>query len=186
MKTQTDVTKATAKKKVLQPQKMGERTRRAVTIGKNPEEVFSFWRNFSNLALFMKDLKEVEVLSPTRSRWKVKSVTGIEAEWTATITREEPGHLIAWQSDEGSLIQTSGEVRFSEAPQGLGCEVELFLEYKIPGGKLTEIAALLTGEDANNLVSNNLKRLKGYLETGVIATTEGQPSGREEDSHSLH
>ena len=86
----------------------------------------------------------------------------------------------------GTAVQTSGEIRFSEAPAGLGTVVELFMEYKIPGGKLTEIAAMLTGEDAKNLVANNLKRLKGFLETGVIATVEGQSSGRDKESHPLH
>ena len=170
----------------LHPQKLGVRTRRAITISKSPGEVFAFWRDFTNLPLFMKDLQEVRVLSPTRSVWKVKSKTGIEAEWSAKITEEKTGQLIAWESEEGSLVKTSGEISFAEAPAGLGCIVELFMEYKIPGGKLTEIAAMLTGEDANNLVANNLKRLKGYLETGVIATVQGQSSGRDKDSHSLH
>jgi uncharacterized membrane protein len=36
------------------------KSRHAITILRTPEEVYLFWRNFENLALFMKDLKSVQ------------------------------------------------------------------------------------------------------------------------------
>lgn len=153
----------------------------AITIGKNPTDVFSFWRNFTNLKYFMKDIYDIRVISPTKSEWTVKLKSGPSASWLAEIVDEVPGRMIAWKSIEDSEVKTEGSVWFSQAPAGLGTVVKLFMNYKIPGGKLTELATLMTGEDPENLTLTNLKRLKAYLETGVIPTTEGQSSGRDED-----
>jgi uncharacterized membrane protein len=154
-------------------------SRFAVTIGKPIEEVFNFWRNFQNLSFFMKDLKEVEVLSPTLSRWTMQLQSGVKASWEAEIVAERKNEMISWHSLPGSEVVTKGSVWFSPAPQGLGCVVSLVMEYEAPGGKLTELVTKLSGEDGDTLLQVNLRRLKAYLETGEIPTTEGQPSGRE-------
>jgi uncharacterized membrane protein len=154
----------------------------AVTIDRAPMDVFNFFRNFENLPLFMKDLTLVEVFSDKRSRWRVALKSGAKVEWDAEIINEIPGRSISWRSLEDSSVKTLGTVNFATAPAGLGTVVSLNMEYSIPGGKLTEFALLFTGETPEMLVLTNLKRLKALLETGEIPTTEGQPSGRDEES----
>lgn len=154
----------------------------AVTINKEPLEVFSFFRNFKNLPLFMKDLTAVEVLSKERSHWVVVLKSGAKVEWNAEIIHEVPGKSISWVSLEGSAVSTRGTVNFEKAPGKLGTVVSLMMDYSIPGGKLSEFALLFTGETPGLLVLTNLKRLKALLETGEVPTTEGQPSGRDEES----
>lgn len=153
----------------------------AVTIGKPQEDVFAFWRDLKNLSFFMKDLKDVQVISDKKSHWVVEIEAGLTAEWDAEITNERPNEMIAWRSVEGSEVQTSGAVWFHPAPAGMGTVVSLILDYKVPGGALTEWLTKLTGEDPESLAFTNLRRLKCYLETGEIATTTGQSSGRDED-----
>lgn len=153
----------------------------SVTIGKSPQEVFQFWRNFKNLSYFMKDLKEIQILSPKKSHWVVEIEAGLSVEWDAEIVAERTNEMIAWKSLDGSEVITSGSVWFRPAPAGLGTIVSLLLDYKIPGGKLTELLAKLTGEDPDTLAFVNLRRLKCYLETGEVATIKGQTSGRSED-----
>ncbi|MCC2679144.1 MAG: cyclase [Pseudobdellovibrio sp.] len=154
-------------------------SRFAVTIGKPIEEVFNFWRNFQNLSFFMKDLKEVEVLSPTLTRWVMELKNGVKATWDAEVTAERKNEMISWKSLPGSEVETDGSVWFSPAPQGKGCVVSLVMNYSAPGGKVTEFITKLTGEDGDTLMQVNLRRLKAFLETGEIPTTEGQPNGRE-------
>lgn len=161
-----------------------DKSRLAVTVAVPPMVAFSFFRNFQNLPYFMKDLINIEVHSKTRSHWKVE-VRGFTAEWDAEITNERPGEMIAWKSIEGSEVETSGSIWFSPAPENLGTVIGLILDYKIPGGKLTEIITTMLGEDPSSLAFINLRRLKCYLETGEIATTEGQPSGRDSDAKSI-
>jgi uncharacterized membrane protein len=153
----------------------------SVTIGKPPQMVFDFWRDFKNLPSFMKDLAEVQVMTNRKSRWKLKFKSGLSAEWDAEIVDEIPGEMISWRSLEGSQVETSGIVRFEKAAADRGTIVRLQLNYHVPGGKLTELAGKFTGEDPYNLTLTNLRRLKAFLETGEIPTTEGQSSGRDED-----
>lgn len=153
----------------------------AVTISKPPEVVFNFWRELENLPLFMKDLKAIKVISPKKSHWTVELESGLKAEWDAEITAETPNEMISWKSLAGAEVETSGTVWFRQAPSGQGTVVSLTMDYSVPGGKLTEWLTTLKGEDPDSLTFINLRRLKCFLETGEIATTKGQSSGREED-----
>ncbi len=158
-----------------------ERARHSVTINKPHAEVYEFFRNFKNLPLFMKDLASVEVKSPKLSHWTVQLENGLKAQWDAEIIAEQPGEMISWQSVGDSEVKQAGSVWFVKAPANLGTIVRLAMNYTIPGGKMSEIATRLMGEDPNTLMIVNLRRLKAYLETGEIPTTKGQPSGRDED-----
>ncbi len=158
-----------------------EKNRLAVTVAVSPEEAYVFFRDFSNLPLFMKDLKSIDVRSQTKSHWTVE-VKGLSADWDAEITSEHKGDMIAWiawKSIEGSDVETSGSIWFSPAPEALGTVISLALDYKLPGGKITDLVTKMFGEDPKSLAFINLRRLKCYLETGEIATIEGQSDGRE-------
>jgi uncharacterized membrane protein len=159
-----------------------EQSRHSVTIRKTPDEVFAFWRDFSNMPRFMKDITEVTVLSPTRSHWVVTLKHGPSVEWDAEIISERPGQMISWQSVGDSEVKQAGSVWFIKAPGDLGTIVRLSMNYTVPGGKLVEAATKLLGEDPDTLIIVNLRRLKAFLETGEIPTTEGQPSGRDDDA----
>ncbi len=41
----------------------------AVTIGQTQAEIYSFWRDFKNLTLFMKDIKDIRIISAKKSHW---------------------------------------------------------------------------------------------------------------------
>lgn len=166
------------------------KTQRAITIEDHtPEDVFDFWRNFHNLSYFMKGITSIEVLSPIKSRWTAKSKSGLELQWEAAITEEVPGRLIAWKSLPGSSVKIEGTVHFSaenhseDEPRAV---VRLSMNYELPGGQLTEFATSLMAEDPDTLVQVNLRRLKAYLETGEVPTTEGQSSGEHEEDTIKH
>jgi uncharacterized membrane protein len=156
----------------------------AVTVGVPPEVAFNFFRDFNNLPLFMKDLKSIQVLSDKKSHWTVE-VKGMTAEWDAEIVQERPGQMISWKSVEGSQVETSGSIWFSPAPETRGTVIGLILDYKVPGGKLTELITKISGEDPKSLAFTNLRRLKCFLETGEIATIEGQSTGRDSEAETI-
>jgi uncharacterized membrane protein len=60
------------------------------------------------------------------------------------------------------------------------------MDYSVPGGKLTEFLTFFSGESPDILILTNLHRLKAFLETGEIPTTEGQSSGREIEQDLKH
>lgn len=154
----------------------------SITIGQTQAEIFSFWRDFKNLTLFMKNIKDIRIISAKKSHWTVAMKSGQKAEWDAEITAERVNEMIAWKSTKGSAVDTSGSVWFSAAPGGRGTVVSLLMDYSVPGGKLAELLTKISAEDPNSLAYITLRRLKAYLETGEIPTIEGQSSGREDES----
>ncbi|WP_341732289.1 SRPBCC family protein [Microcoleus sp. EPA2] len=151
---------------------------KTVTINKPADELYRFWRDFENLPRFMKHLKYVKVIDESRSHWIASAPMGQSLEWDAEIVREEENRLIAWASVPGAEVENSGFVRFQPGPEGRGTEVKVVLEYNPPGGAITATVAKLFGEAPQQQIADDLGRFKQFMETGEIATTEGQSSGR--------
>jgi uncharacterized membrane protein len=151
---------------------------RSVTIDHPAAELYRFWRNVENLPRIMAHLESVTVLSDTRSRWTAKAPAGQKVEWEAEIINEIPDQLIAWKSVDNATVPNAGSVHFTPAPGGRGTELKVVLEYEPPAGKLGALVAKLFGEEPDAQVREDLRRFKMMIETGEIATTKGQPSGR--------
>jgi uncharacterized membrane protein len=150
----------------------------AVSVQADPNELYEMWRDPANLPRFMTFLDGVDQIDDTRAHWRVKAPLGQEVGWDAEIVDEVAGRRIAWQTVDESLVRHRGEVRFRPGPKGRGTEVELHLHFTPPGGQLgADLASLFDGT-AEMKLRGDLKRFKQWAETGEIATTEGQPSGR--------
>ena len=154
------------------------RVEESVTIDRSPAELYAFWRNFENLPRFMNHLKSVEVKDGNRSHWEGKGPLGVSVTWDAEIIADHPNELISWQSVPGSNIDNAGSVRFEPATGGRGTVVRVKLHYRPPAGKVGATVAKLFGENPEKQVAVDLLRFKQLMETGEIARTEGQSSGR--------
>lgn len=150
---------------------------KTVTINKSPAEIYGFWRNFENLPQFMSHLESVKKIDNMRSVWKAKAPFGTTVEWTAEITSDHENERIGWKSVENSDIPNSGVIEFLPTSDR-GTVVKVNLTYEPPAGKLSAIIAKIFGEEPNQQVEEDLRRLKQLLETGMIITVEGQTSGR--------
>jgi uncharacterized membrane protein len=158
--------------------------RRAHTVNRPAEELYAYWRDFTNLPHFMKHLERVEILSDTRSAWAARAPAGFEAEWLAEIVEDRPGELIRWRSLPNVDVQNEGSVEFRPAPVGHGTEVRISLTYYPPWGVVGSIFARLFGEEPSQQIQEDLRRFKQLMETGEISTVEGQSSGvRDRRSH---
>jgi uncharacterized membrane protein len=152
----------------------GIRIEEAITIDRPIEELYSFWRDFTNLPLFCKYLREVTVLDDMRSRWTVDGPAGKQLTWEAAIIDDRPNELISWRSLDGSEFENAGSVRFRKAPAERGSEIVLTMTYNPPAGPLGSLIAKLTAKEPAFLMKEQLRRLKQLAETGEIATTDGQ------------
>ncbi len=161
----------------------GVRSQAKVTIvGHTPEEVYRIWRDFSSQPKFSKSVESVEVLANGNSRWTVRTPIGTTLTWDAEIVNDITGQVIAWRSVEGSGVRNAGAVQFRTAPEGRGVEVEVNWSLEPPMGPLGHaVGRALSGIPATAL-SVDLRRFKQWVETGEIATIEGQPSARKEGS----
>ena len=156
----------------------GIRMTRTITIQKPARELFAFWRNFENLPQVMPHLKSVKVTGEKTSHWVSKGPGGKDIEWDAEITSEHVNDHISWQSLPNSEIPNKGTVRFEELPGDRGCVVRVSIIYDPPGGMLGSKIAKLFGRSPEQMTGSDLRRFKQLMETGEIATTEGQPAGR--------
>ena len=162
----------------------GIQIQRSATINVPRDQLYRIWRNFENLPRFMKHLQLVDVdesTGGTRSHWVAKAPFGRDIAWDAEITEDRQNELISWRSLPGSLVKSMGTVRFVDAPNTLGTIVHVSMQYNPPGGSMGAVIARLFGEEPGQQLRNDLRNFKMMMETGEIASVEGQPSGRNKE-----
>ncbi|GAA3221913.1 hypothetical protein GCM10020216_033730 [Nonomuraea helvata] len=98
-------------------------------------------------------------------------------EWEAEILDEQAGELIAWASVRGSMVATSGSVRFTDGPAGRGTAVHVTLEYRGRGRAVGATVARMFGEYPEQQIRDDLRRFKQIMETGEAPLSEGGPQG---------
>jgi uncharacterized membrane protein len=152
---------------------------RTVTIGKSREELYKTWHDFTRFPRFMENVEKIEPAGDGTSRWTIKAPAGTTVELITRIVEDVPGRKIAWESEEGSSIDTSGVAEFEDAPPGRGTYVRLLMSYDPPGGIIGQGIAKLLQREPNIQARRDLRRFKQLMETGEVATNAG-PSGRGE------
>jgi uncharacterized membrane protein len=155
----------------------GNKIEKSVTIDKPTHELYQWWRNLENLQQILPNIKSVQV-EGNQSHWTIEGPGHVTFEWNAEIYVEQQDELIAWRSLENSEVRHAGSVLFKEAPQGRGVEVQVIINYEPPGGTLGSKIAKLIGDHPEAHLEEALTRFKQLMETGEIATTIGQPTGR--------
>ena len=153
--------------------------RHAVTIQRPAREVYAFWRDLTNLPLFMRHLERVEPLDERRSRWTARSPAGL-VRWETEIVDDEPGRSITWRTLPGAPVRHKGKVWFVEAPGGRGTEVHVIATYLVPGGAFGAAVAKLTGEEPSQQAREDLRHLKQVLECGEVVASDISPAARSE------
>jgi uncharacterized membrane protein len=145
---------------------------RTVTINRPRTELYTFWRNFQNLPLFMENIESVKVLDSTRSHWVVCAPAQQTVEWDSIITEEIPGSAIAWTSAPDAGVRHSGRIEFRDAPAGRGTEVTATIIYDPPAGAVGKLIAKLFQREPAIQARRDLRRFKQLMETGEISTAE--------------
>ena len=153
---------------------------RAVTINKPVAEVYSYFRDFSNLPHFMENVVSIETPGATRSHWVVKAPGGRTVEWDATVTDEQQDRFIAWTSEPGADVANSGRVEFRDAG-ARGTVVTATILYDPPGGVIGKIIAKMFQREPAIQARRDLRRFKQLMETGEIATAAMNAKQREEE-----
>jgi uncharacterized membrane protein len=150
---------------------------RSITINRSPQELYTFWRDFSRLPQFMYHLQEVRVIDDRRSHWKTSAPAGMQVEWDAQIIEDRPNELIAWRAINNAEVPNSGMVRFEPLPNHRGTVVHVEIDYDPPGGQLGRLVAKLFGEEPRQQIKGDLQRFKQVIETGEVMRSDGSPQG---------
>lgn len=148
----------------------------SVRIGRPVAEVFAFYRDFTNLPLFLGDVMAVEPLGPTTSRWTIQGPFGLQEHWVATVTADRANELISYETDASPATRAHWDIHFAatETPN----ETEVREVMRIPFGVVGRAALRSIGKPPGAEVEANLNRLKQLLETGKVTDTRHSVSGK--------
>ena len=156
----------------LTPQRGDVLVGRSVTINRPRQELYAFWRDFNNLPRFMHNVHSVTVADRTHSHWIIAAPAGKTVEWDSEITHDEPGRLIAWQSQKGASVRNSGQVEFLDSPDDRGTVVRVTLTYDPPAGSVGKLVAKLFQKEPKIQARQDLRRFKQLMETGEVSTAQ--------------
>lgn len=138
----------------------------SMVVNKPREEVYSLWRNLSNLPLFMKHLQRVEEQDELFSNWVMEIPGKVGTlQWHAEIVKERYGEMIAWQSLPGSTIDNAGKIGFRDSLGGQGTTVDVVLTYHAPLGRAGEQIARLFTPVFKRMIEEEIRGFKNFVET---------------------
>jgi uncharacterized membrane protein len=152
--------------------------KKSIGVQRPPEELYDFWRDFTNLPRVMSHLRSVSRVDELRSHWVAEGPGGAGIEWDAEVIDDVRNERIAWRSMDGSDIYHAGSVRFAPAAAGRGSLITVHLAYRSPGGSIGSAIARIMGREPAQEIDTDLRAFKAIMETGEIATTRGQPAAR--------
>lgn len=144
-------------------------TLQCVTIKRDRAELYAFWRDFTNLPLFMENVEAVTPIDPLHSRWVVRAPGGRTVEWVSAVTEEVEGALIAWASVEGADVPNSGRIDFRDAG-ARGTIVGATILYDPPAGAVGRLIAKMFQREPAIQARRDMRRFKQLMETGEVAT----------------
>jgi uncharacterized membrane protein len=151
--------------------------RTSVAINRPAEQLYAVWRNLPSIPSVMRHIAVVQETGDGRSRWIATGPADLKLEWTAEITQDLPNQRLGWRSLPDADVQTEASVEFKPMPAGRGTIVTLDIGYE-PRGVSSAVISKLFGKAIEQQIENDLRRWKQLMETGEVATTEGQPHGK--------
>lgn len=143
-------------------------------VNKPREEVYNFWRELENLPLFMGHLESVKRLNNDISEWNAKIPGGMgNIRWKSEIVKERPNEFLGWHSLPGSGIENAGKVEFKDAKDS-GTNLHVVITYHAPMGIAGEGVARMFNPYFKEIVEEDVKNFKKYIENKGVKTTPGK------------
>jgi len=121
--------------------------------------VYDQWTQFESFPKFMEGVERIEQLSPTRTHWVTK-IAGVEREFDAEITEQQPDERVAWTTTDGGTHH-AGVVTFHRIDDDT-TRVTLQLDHQAEG--LAEKAADALGI-VQSRIKGDLKNFKQFIES---------------------
>jgi len=150
-----------------------------VTIAREPEVLYRYWRDPSNMPRLFAHVGSVQNIDSAQSHWVARGPLDLKVEWDAEIFNDIPFEEIHWRSLKGSLIETNGAVFFRKAPGNRGTEVKASFSYTVPAGRLGSAISKMLGLSPEAEIREGLRHFKQFMEAGEIPTNERKPLGPE-------
>lgn len=154
--------------------RVGERRRSVafqtlIDIERSVTDVFAFFKDFENFPRVIGGLESVIDYQDGRSRWQIFTPSGRIVSWDAVVTKYVPNSVIAWESVQGSAVETAGLVRFTPlSPRWT--RLELSMTYRPTYTGLDDAIHALFGPRATRRLRTDLEHARFYLESLPVTT----------------
>jgi uncharacterized membrane protein len=151
------------------------------TINRQREPVYLFWREPGNVALIHDWVEQVTPGDGGRERWRMKGPGGMRTTVEMERTEDENLERVAWDAvGPDADAREPLRIRVDMRDRASRRETEVVLTVRLPAasGPLGNLLQHVMGTVAEQHLSHALARARQLLETGEMATTHGQPSGR--------
>ena len=151
---------------------------RAITVQHWRDEVYRRWRDPQTQPLVWSHFAEITDATEHGAHWRVDAPLGRVFEWDARVVEERENELVRWEARSGN-VPNEGTVEFRDAPGDYGTEITLRVRLDPPAGPVGDAAARFFDEAPKLALAKGLRRFKSLVESGEIASTERNPSGRD-------
>jgi uncharacterized membrane protein len=118
---------------------------------------YNQWTQFESFPRFMDGVERIEQVTPTRTHWSTK-IAGVQREFDAEITEQQPDERIAWTTDNGT--HQAGVVTFHRLDE-TSTRVTLQLDHDPEG--LVEKAGDALGI-VQHRIKGDLRNFKQFIE----------------------
>jgi uncharacterized membrane protein len=153
------------------------RVEAAITVKRDRQELYRIWRNFENLPVFMDHLVKVTELDDCRSRWVARAPAGMVITWDAVVINDVENELIAWETLEGSGVDSAGSVHFEDEADG-STRIRVVFRYDPPADMLGVLLAKVFRSDPQRQIEADLVRFKRIMEVGSVLASRKRSSSR--------
>ena len=137
--------------------------RHSVTIAKPREELYRFWRDFTNLSRIMTEIDRIDVRDPRHSHWVVNGPGGAKVAFDAEVDDDRENERIAWRSVGDAQVHNSGWVAFADAPAGRGVDRLM----RAQGLGVSVLAPRAAGSGAESKATRQARRTEGVFDARV-------------------
>lgn len=124
---------------------------------------YNQWTQFEDFPTFMKGVESVTQLDPTHLHWKT-TVGGVEREFDAVVTEQNPDERVAWRSTGG--VEHAGVVTFHRLSD-TSTKVMVQVDWE-PEGVVENVGSAVGADDLR--VKADLERFKEFIESRGTAT----------------
>lgn len=144
---------------------------RQLIVDCSPDEVYRFWRDLENLAVYLPELRDVEQLQESLTRWQLKLTDTLRLEWTAELLEDQPGELLVWRTRNPSDLYHEGWIEFSPLRDGQSTRITIRLYVLAPGGSPGARVLEALGDSPFRFFDDQFERIREVLESGAFESS---------------
>lgn len=135
----------------------------SLVVNCHTNDLFNFCRNFENLPEIFTQIREIQVISPIRTRWFAVAPVGSAIEWEVDILTESADEWIAWHSIPGSAMVQEGQIRFEPMADDGQTRMTVSIRYGSASPAISELLPSVFGKNPAEELARDLNRFQQRL-----------------------